>query len=69
MNPSRDKIQGLVTASGLVHKGQGGPKNFESEEPAAPTGRKFKIIKKPKQIPLDRDDDFPDDDGKRTPRV
>jgi len=54
---------GLVTASGKVFKGEGGPKTFETEEPAAPTGRRFKIIKKPKQNPLDRDDDFPEDDA------
>jgi len=51
---------GLVTASGKVHKGEGGPKSFEEEQPVVPTGRKFKIVKKPK---TDRDDDFEGEDA------
>jgi len=50
---------GLVTASGKVVKGEGGPKSFE-EPTAIPAGRQFKIVKKPK---TDRDNDFDGEDA------
>merc|ERR1719209_1933541 len=50
---------GLVSASGTVVSGQGGPKALE-QETAGPKGRQFKIIKKPKQKPPPVEEDEQD---------